>query len=224
MEVVKIKYKTMKHILKLTSLLMIMLLVAFTSCKDDDPLPVNNDFTVLTEYLGSNSMDLTDVLSGWIVGAPALEDVGDFVGANYIIDIRAAVDFAGGHMEGAVNTTLANILTEAENAGGKPIVVACYTGQSAGHAVMALRLSGYADAKVLKFGMSGWNPDFSGPWNGNSGDVNGIAAVGHANWNFDATAVPAKMEAPSWTATATTPAEILKERVTFMLEGGFKGA
>jgi rhodanese-related sulfurtransferase len=51
----------------------------------------------------------------------------------------------------------------------KPILVVCYTGQSAGHAVVALRLSGYSDAKVLKWGMSGWRSDLAGPWEGNSG-------------------------------------------------------
>ena len=69
----------MKHILKLTSFLMIMLFVAFISCKDEDPLPANSDYTVLSEYMASNSMDLPDLLTDWIVGAPTLETVGDFV-------------------------------------------------------------------------------------------------------------------------------------------------
>ena len=102
-----------------------------------------------------NDMDLPDILNGWIVGAPDLAGVQSFIDTYDIIDIRGAQDFANGHIQGAVNSPLGNILTAAANT-SKPILVVCYTGQSAGHAVVALRLSGYTDAKVLKFGMSGW--------------------------------------------------------------------
>jgi rhodanese-related sulfurtransferase len=167
-------------------------------------------------------MDLPDLLTDWIVGAPTLETVGDFVTNNYIIDVRSAADFGASHIENAVNSPLADVLTAAENSGGKPIVVVCYSGQSAGHAVVALRLSGYSNAKVLKFGMSGWNADFSGPWLGNSGD-NGNHGVGHANWNTNATTAPVKSNAPVWSGTASTGQALLQERVQFMLSEGFKG-
>lgn len=51
------------------------------------------------------------------------------------MDIRSAVDFDNGHIKGAVNVPLANILTAAPNAGTKPILVVCYTGQTAARAV-----------------------------------------------------------------------------------------
>ncbi|NOX60758.1 MAG: rhodanese-like domain-containing protein, partial [Chloroflexi bacterium] len=40
----------------------------------------------------------------------------------------------------------------------KPIVVYCYTGQTAGHVTAALNMLGY-DASDLLFGMSGWSDD-----------------------------------------------------------------
>ena len=209
----------MKKVLKFSCLPLILVLLVFVSCKDDDPLPADNDFVTLSEYLVNNNMDLPDLLSGWIVGAPALEDEPDFVTDNYIIDIRQSADYDAAHITNAVNSSLANILTAAEGANGKPIVVVCYTGQSAGHAVMALRLSGYDNAKVLKFGMSGWNSSLSGPWNSNTGD----AAIGHSNWNFDATQAATTFGAPNWTATSTNGAGILAERVQVMLSEGFKG-
>ncbi len=200
-------------------MLMILLVVVSTSCKDDDPLPADQDFQVLSEYLVNNNMDLDDMLSGWIVGAPDESGVNAFITDNYLIDIRGSADYNAGHIENAVNTTLGNILTEAQNAGNKPIVVVCYTGQSAGHAVMALRLSGYTDARVLKFGMSGWNSNFSGPWNGNIGD----AGVGHNMWKNGQTSTLVGHNGPAWNATATTGEAMLQERIQYMLQEGFKG-
>jgi rhodanese-related sulfurtransferase len=113
---------------------------------------------------------------------------------------------------------LGGILTDAAVSGGKPIVVVCYTGQSAAHAVVALRLSGYSDARSLKFGMSSWNSAFD-RWTSNTASV----AVGHNNWSMDPTATLSPHEYPGLTTTATDGAGILAERVAAMLAGGFKG-
>ena len=134
----------------------------------------------------------------------------------YILDVRRSEDYASGHIEGSVNTSLVNVL-DAAAAADKPILVACYTGQSAGHAVAALRLSGYPDAKVLKFGIAGWNSDNMGPWSGNIGD----AAVGHNAWNFTSVAENTLFNAPTFETNKLTGPEILAERVQFMLESGF---
>ena len=144
---------------KLQRLFFLFALVPFlvlTACKDDDPVPVNDDFNTLKTYMVNNDLDLPNVLDGCITGAPTDAGAVDaWADAFYIIDIRGESDYNAGHIKGAVNTTLGNILNEANNSGGKPILVVCYTGQSAGHGVVALRLSGYPDAKVLKWGMSG---------------------------------------------------------------------
>lgn len=195
--------------------------VVLVSCKDeDDPLPAD-DFATLTEYLETSNLDLDNILADWIVGAPAEADVNTFTSAYYILDIRSAADFAGGHLTGAVNSSYSTILSDAASA-DKPILVVCYTGQTAGHAVVALRLSGYPDAKVLKFGMSGWNSNFSTPWASNSG-VNGDVAVGHNMWKSGQLAQNQTFSFPSFTATAGTAQEILQERVNAMLQEGFKG-
>ena len=170
---------------------------------------------ILMDYLVANNMDLSDILTGWII------DAADVTGNEtnyYIIDIRAAVDFALGHIPGAVNSTLGDILIEAANNGGLPIVVVCYTGQSAAHAVVALRLSGYADAKSLKFGMSSWHADFD-RWTANTGDQ----AVGNANWTDDPTTAVADYNYPDLASNESEGAAILAERVDALLAGGFKG-
>jgi rhodanese-related sulfurtransferase len=203
-------------------LLLAIPLFLFSSCKkdSDNPPPDPTDsYEILASYLVDNNMDLPVILTDWIVGAPAAADVNTFI-ANYdIIDIRGAADFATGHIDGAVNSTLANILTTAANT-SKTILVVCYTGQSASHAVVALRLSGY-QAKVLSFGMSGWNSNFSGPWQGNSGNVNGVTAVGNSNWVTTGTLPVAQFNNP--TLTGTDGATMLEAQVQLMLNNGFKG-
>jgi len=57
------------------------------------------------------------------------------------------------HLENAVNATMATMLVEVDGVTG-PILMVCYTGQSASYAHMLLRLLGY-EAYVLKWGMSG---------------------------------------------------------------------
>jgi rhodanese-related sulfurtransferase len=134
------------------------------------------------------------------------------------MDIRPDDDFDDGHIAGAVNVAMADVITAAGQAGGKPIVVVCKTGQEAGHAVMGLRLSGYPDAKVLKWGMSAWNGDFD-LWTPATGDI----AVGHANWADGPAPAPSVYEYPAMTSNSSDGAEILAERVEAMLEAGFKG-
>ncbi|MEA1973567.1 MAG: rhodanese-like domain-containing protein, partial [Candidatus Cloacimonadota bacterium] len=116
----------------------------------------------------------------------------------------------------AVASSYGSIVTDAANSEGKPIIVVCYTGQSAGHAVMALRLSGYADAKVLKWGMSGWHSDFDS-WTGN------CAQLDHANWVTDPVSENQDYDEPEFDTDAEEGSEILTERVNALLTGGFKG-
>lgn len=212
----------MKNLFKILFSIALLNVMFLSSCKEgDDPDPVveGDNFATLTTYMAANSMDLPNVLDGWITAAPAAEDAATFISGYHIIDIRSEAVYAEGHIEGAVNSTLAGILDAAEGA-TKPILVVCYTGQGAGHGVVALRLSGYADAKVLKWGMSGWTEGTSGSWAG----ATASAAVGHDNWSTtDETITDATFETPTMEATATDGAGILAERVTAMLEGGFKG-
>ncbi len=203
--------------------LLIVPAVLFSSCKEKDE---NVDFATLKTYLVDNNMDVDAMLDGWITAAAAVVDTNDFtIPGYYVIDLRAADAFNNdGHIKNAVNTTLGNILTTAEGAGALPILVVCYTGQTAAHAVIALRLSGYADAKVLKWGMAGWNADFAGKWAANSGAEHGIIGVDNANWTFPA-AITANSEFdyPEFEVTADDGAGILEARIAEMLTNGFKG-
>lgn len=141
----------------------------FTGCKED--APAVSEFDTLTTYLAQNDLDLPNILDGWVKGGSGIGvDVADYsVPDYYVMDLRGATDFDAGHIKDAVNVTLANVIDEAANANGKPILMVCYTGQTAARATGALRLMGF-EAYTLKWGMSAWHPDFAGKWNSNAGD------------------------------------------------------
>lgn len=211
----------MKKFLKYFMLTLLVSSFVLAGCKKDDddtpaPTPTTPKYEVLKNYMVANNLDIDMVIKDWIISAGDVNNKG--TDAYFIIDIRSEADFNAGHIAGAVNATLGNVLTTAA-AATKPILVVCYTGQTAGHAAMALRLSGFADTKVLMWGMSGWRADLSTPWANGIGD----AAVGSNSW----TAAPgditpdAEFDSPVIESSFTTGADILAERVDALLANGF---
>ncbi|MBC8486586.1 MAG: hypothetical protein H8D45_11165 [Bacteroidetes bacterium] len=217
----------MKKLLNFTWVLAVVSTIILVSCSDksDEPQPsAQNRFDVLKNYLNSQNMDLDDILTDWITTAEdvytVMTDV-DPLNDYFIIDIRKEEDYSAGHMEWAVNSTLGGILETAQDAGGKPIIVVCYSGQAAGHGVVALRLSGYTDAKVMKWGMSSWNSATAGPWNSHTGD----AAIGDGNWINPPGSIQGNTahNTPEVNYTTTDGSEILKDQILILLSGGFSG-
>jgi rhodanese-related sulfurtransferase len=79
----------------------------------------------------------------------------------YIISLRSAEDYAKGHLPGAVNVSITELFaTETLNSipPEKPVVLVCYTGQTAGQAAAAMNMMGYTACSLL-FGMSSWTND-----------------------------------------------------------------
>ncbi len=220
----------MKNILKIALLLAIIPVFMISSCKKDEPEAVNAYLTLKT-YMATNTLDLPDVLKNWIVDPKSTNMAGGIVDSvtgtipgYHVFDIRPAADFTNGHISGAINVALKDVVTKAQAYKDKPILVVCFTGQTAGQAVMALRLSGFANAVVLKWGMAGWNAQFKGPWVSNSGHetaANGNIAVGSSNWVTTAAPANGTFAEPVWTSTKTDGADILAERVQAVLDKGF---
>ena len=218
----------MKNLLKFAAIFALLPMIMLNSCSDDgdDPQPEAQDrFDVLKTYMIDNDMDVSDVLVGWTTTSTDVYDaMTDAEAGNdvYIIDIRKADDFAANRIEWAQNAPLADVVTTAADAEGKPIVVVCYSGQTAGHAVMALRLSGYADAKVMLWGMCSWNATTATAWN--NAIANGNAAEGNPNWIVPTgdIAADSPMTAPKVEYLSDDGAEILKEQISKMLTNGFK--
>jgi len=222
----------MKKLINLAVLLALVPVLTMTSCKKDEPAAVNA-YQTLKTYMVTNSLDLTDLAKNWVLDPKStnmggiVDSIEGTIPAYHVFDIRPAADFAAGHIKNAINVALKDVVITAANYTDKPICVVCFTGQTAGQAVMALRLSGFANAVVLKWGMAGWNPNNKGPWVSNSGhetQTNGNIAVGNANWVTTAAPATGAFDEPVWTSTATDGAAILKERVQAVLDAGFSAA
>ncbi len=200
----------------------------FTSCDRGDDIgggTVTPAFTLLKDHMMANQLDLNNILSGpgdavkFVVGAPADTDLAAFLNKYYIIDIRDNETFIKGHIEGATNVLFKNILTEAEKA-NKPILVVCFTGQTACYATSLLRLYGYENTQALKWGMSGWNAATAGPWNSNIGNP----AQGNQNWTYSSAPAPNVYKDPSLSSLSQDGSEILRQRVEAVVAAGFKTA
>jgi rhodanese-related sulfurtransferase len=78
----------------------------------------------------------------------------------FIIDLRSSDHFQNlGHIDGAVNWTIANLPDNLDQIPeGAKVVCVCYSGQSASFATCYLRMMG-VDAYNLKWGMCGWTSD-----------------------------------------------------------------
>ena len=77
-----------------------------------------------------------------------------------VVDIRSAADYALGHIDGAINIPFGKGMEdELKNLPNERILVACYSGQTAGQTIAILRAMGY-NADSIKYGMSstldGW--------------------------------------------------------------------
>jgi rhodanese-related sulfurtransferase len=86
---------------------------------------------------------------------------GDASNDPYIVSVRSQEDYDKGHVPGAVWMDSKTLFTAANLATlptDKPIVVYCYTGQTASQVTSALRMLGY-DAYNMTFGFGAWNMD-----------------------------------------------------------------
>jgi rhodanese-related sulfurtransferase len=147
-------------------ILIVPVFLFLAGCSKDDSNPVQP--TINESELAIQALEGTD--GGYLnVACPAIVDAKlvyeDINGAKkwHIIDVRAAADYALGHVDGAVNVTIAGILTYMKTitpSSYDKIVIICYTGQSAAFTTAILRMAGYANVFSMKYGMSSWNKDF----------------------------------------------------------------
>ena len=215
---------------KLTLIFIGLLLIPslfLTSCDRGDDIsdgPVATPtFTLLKDYMVANNLDLDKIQTSvagakFVAGAPAEADLDAFLAKYYILDIRTAEAFAQGHIQGAKNIPFANILTEAANSGAKPILMVCYTGQTACYATSLLRLYGYSETQALKWGMSGWNSATAGSWNNSIGNI----AEGNPNWTYASEPAVNVFKNPTISSFSTDGSEILRKRIEQVVADGFK--
>lgn len=223
----------MKKIALLLIGLFLVPTLVLTSCdKGDDPgdgTVVQPSFDLMKDYMIANSLDISKILKNsdnekFVAPPPA--DAGDaldaFLAKYYIMDIRSQEVFNAGHIEGANLTPFSSILTEAPKAGSKPILVVCYSGQTACYATALLRMYGYKHTQALKWGMSGWNSETAAAsWDKKKGVE---PANGHSNWTSDPAPQNMVFSAPKITTSGSTGEAILKKRVEDAVAAGFGAA
>lgn len=138
-------------------LLILPILFLQTSCSEDkvtEPEPTIVEAEELVKYFEGDGGDFINTAAPAMTTAEAVKT--NLGASQYIIDIRSQVDFEAGHIQGAVNVSLKNIVDHVKtlNKTGAydRIVIACYTGQTAGYATALLRLLGYNNVYDLKWG------------------------------------------------------------------------
>lgn len=147
-------------------LLALVLIFSTTACgKTEEPASMD---VVTTEATTEAATGETDSLSAlaiayfdnmpehrYMISAKDLLAKIDASEAMTIVDIRTAEDYAKGHLKGAVNMPWGPAISEglATIPNDKPVFVYCYTGQTAGQAVMTMNLAGL-DTRSVSFG---WN-------------------------------------------------------------------
>ncbi|QQS37089.1 MAG: rhodanese-like domain-containing protein [Ignavibacteriales bacterium] len=210
--------------LRFLYLLLIPVIMFVAGCsKDEDPVtpPVTPtpEAQLLAEYLEGAGGDFINTTScPAMISASALNtDIQGGVDLA-IIDVRSATDYAAGHIAGAVNVTIANILNyyRTNNLQTKAkVVVTCYTGQSAAFAVAVLRLAGYTNVFDLKWGMCSWSD--GARWHNTmiNGQTNPITKQMTANVKANAG------DLPTLSTGKTAGAEILATRLDTVLAQGY---
>jgi rhodanese-related sulfurtransferase len=203
-----------------------LLFGGLVACDDDnatDPIPDPvNEAEVLVDYLEATRN--YNVQSGFVIKAKDVHTNVVTEANQYVIDIRAASDFATGHIEGAVNVPLGDLATHLAGMNPAPstydvVVIACYSGQSAAYATGVVRAMGYENVKSMKWGMSSWHTDFSGSWVNNRSNARAT--------EFETGASPAKFaegDLPTLNTGFEDGPSILAARGAAVLAEGFGAA
>lgn len=113
------------------------------------------------KVLSSNPIPPDDYVANSIDGTALAKKLADPAQKDkiYLLDIRKKADYDKGHIAGASQVEFAQWAAP-ENLSKLPkdkkIIVVCYTGNTAAHAVGGMRMLGY-DAATLVAGMMGWD-------------------------------------------------------------------
>lgn len=150
---------------------LLTLAVAFTGCAKKETVTVATQ-PAATVAVAEKTIDKDAILldaaisyfsqlatsNNMISAAEVKAMLDDNPDAIILIDIRSQADFEASHIEGAYHSNWADLGEVLEKIPtNRQVVVVCYSGQTAGQAVGALRIAGFNNVKSLTGGMNGWN-------------------------------------------------------------------
>ena len=210
----------MMRMTKVWMLAILALSFVVVSCdKEEDP-PEINEAEVLVNYLEDPMSPAADYgNSGLAIKSAEATHTGMVAGSVYAIDIRAAEDFADGHIEGAVNVQAADVrahIDATDLSAYDEIHIVCYSGQTASWLTSLLQLAGYKNVYSMKFGMSAWHADFD-VW---SSKTNNEKATFFTSTETDK---GAEGDLPILNTGFETGEEIFENRFAAVLAEGFGG-
>ena len=135
-----------------------------------------------------------------------------------VLDIRSETHYDENHIPGAYWTSFDTFYDDMGTRAfptDKDFVVVCYTGQTAGQFIFALEMMGY-HAKVLKFGMCGWNHTVT---NGDKWD-NAVGSNAVADGNVDVVAhdLTTTFDFPEWDTGAADADAVVEARIEELIE------
>jgi rhodanese-related sulfurtransferase len=154
----------------------LLVIVLFNACKQAGPEKSESETEsggVITSFDGAAGM-LIDQLREQgdyvnsrqfpsMIKAPTVFEELD--GNIHLIDLRKEDFYNKGHIKGAVNVRMHDILDHFENDilpfQYDKIVLICYGGHIASYTTQLLRLLGYGNVYAMRYGMSSWNSDFA---------------------------------------------------------------
>lgn len=212
----------LKKYYSILSIFLVLLIIV--SCSEDKTTePTINEAELALNYLEANG-DYVNTTLPALTTASELKTLVE-TGKAYVIDLRAAADFQKGHIKGAKNIALADLITHLNTVDFTKydkIALVCYTGQTAGFATALMRFY-YADEPAkrdkifdLKFGMCSWHQDFADKWKQAISNKYASQFV-----TTPAPAKPAKGNLPTLTTGKKTAKEIVQARVEALLKEGF---
>ncbi len=132
---------------KLLALALVFSMFFVMGCSEDDDKV--DEFDTLVTFLEGDDGGYINNMGSWILSEASV-NTDDYL----VLDLRSAEHFSAtpNPISGAVNTTLATMFDDVANA-TKPVLVTCYSGQTASYAHTLLNLKGI-EAYTMKFGMS----------------------------------------------------------------------
>lgn len=138
---------------------------------------------------------------------------------NLVVDLRSPLQFAEGHIRGAVNKKFSD-LPDYFGAGIRPfeyekIVLVCEDGQLSGYTTALLRLMGYGNVYAMRWGMSSWNSK-----NADSGWLAGLSGKYESELDTVTSVKPAVGAMPPLVTGFSSAGEVSAARFKALFEAG----
>lgn len=143
---------------------------------------------------------------------------------NYytVLDTRSEADFTAGHITGAYNvdpTTVLDDIEDIPNFGTKPIIVSCYSGQTAGWVTAALNIMGY-DASSMGWAHSGFRHELD-KWTSHIGNLLTDGYGGYFPETENQNGNLVEFDYPTLDLGLTNAGDVAEARIREVLSWGF---